>query len=213
MKRILCLLLCLSCLLLPGCRKNPYEGLINPVAIITMADGRAMYFELHLEVAPNTVANFTKLANEGFYDGLEFFRIMPGVLAQAGCPNNDGTGNAGHTIRGEFEKNGAKNGLSHIRGVLSMARITDDYDSASSQFFIMQGNYPEYDGLYAAFGTAMDASTLTVIDQIATQRVDINNYPMVRQVIATVRVNNHNQELPLRVTPIVTPKPEKTPEP
>lgn len=198
MKKIVCLILALLlCLTLTGCKSNPYEGAENPIATITMEDGSTMRFELYLQVAPNTVANFAKLANDGFYDGLEFFRIVPGVLVQAGCPNNDGTGNAGYTIKGEFEQNGVENGISHTRGVISMARISgeDNRDTASSQFFIMQGNYPEYDGQYAAFGAAMDAETLNVLDAIANRAVDVNNVPMVRQRIATIRVNTHGLEL------------------
>ena len=147
MKRLLLTLpMVLLGLILCGCgTENPYEDAVNPVATILMEDGSAMRFELHLEAAPNTVANFTELANDRFYDGLEFFRVVPGVLIQSGCPNNDGTGLTDHTIRGEFSANGYDNGLSHRRGVLSMARVGGEnkYNSASTQFFIMQGNYPE----------------------------------------------------------------------
>jgi len=215
MKRILTILFALVlCLALTGCSKNnPYEGVENPIATITMADGSTMRFALQLQVAPNTVANFTKLANDGFYDGLQFFRVVPGVLVQAGCPNNDGTGDAGHTIRGEFEKNNFSNGISHTRGVMSMARIGgENYNSASSQFFIMQGNYPEYDGEYAAFGVAADAETLTVLDKIANRAVDANSVPMVRQKIATIRVNTHGAELEPVVNPIATEAPEEEAE-
>lgn len=194
MKKIACLILALLiCFALSGCQKAPYADAENPIATITMENGDTMRFELQLQIAPNTVANFVELANAGFYDGLEFFRVVPGALIQAGCPNNDGTGNAGWTIRGEFEKNGVKNDISHIRGVISMARISGDdgKNTASSQFFIMQGNYPEYDGEYAAFGTAMDGETLAVLDKIANRAVDVNNVPMVRQKIATIRVNTH----------------------
>ncbi len=194
MKKFLSILLTLFlCFLLTGCRKDPYADAENPIAMITMENGDTMRFELYLQVAPNTVANFAELANAGFYDGLEFFRVVPGVLVQAGCPNNDGTGNAGWTIHGEFEENGVENGISHTRGVISMARLSgdDQRNTASSQFFIMQGNYPEYDGEYAAFGAAMDAQTLSVLDRIANRAVDVNNVPMVRQKIQTIRVNTH----------------------
>ena len=194
MKRLLTIALALLlCLTLTACKSDPYKGAENPIATITMKDGSTMRFELYLHVARNTVCNFTELANDGFYDGLEFFRVVPGVLIQAGCPNNNGTGNAGHTIRGEFAKNGTENGISHTRGVISMARLSgdDQRNTASSQFFIMQGNYPEYDGEYAAFGAAMDAQTLSVLDRIANRAVDVNNVPMVRQKIQTIRVNTH----------------------
>jgi len=214
MKRFLLALLALSMIFaLTGCRKDPYELAENPIATITMENGDTMRFELYLQVAPNTVANFVDLANSGFYDGLEFFRVVPGVLIQAGCPNNDGTGNAGWTIRGEFSENGVKNDISHIRGVLSMARISgkDGRNTASSQFFIMQGNYPEYDGSYAAFGAAADAETLAVLDTIANRAVDANNLPMVRQEIASIRVNTPGWELKAKTVPI--PQPEETEDP
>jgi len=99
------------------------------------------------------------------------------VLIQTGDPRGNGTGNAGYLIQGEFEENGIKNGVAHTRGTISMARQTD-YDTASSQFFIMQGNYPEYNGQYAAFGRATDASSLAAIDKIASAAVDANYYPV-----------------------------------
>ena len=203
MKRVRCALTALLlCLLLTGCRKEaPLE---NPVAIFTMLDGRTMRFELHLEAAPNTVADFAYLANRGFYDGLEFFRIIPGVLVQSGCPNNDGSGNAGYTIKGEFAANGVNNPLSHTRGTLSMARRSGDanYDTASSQFFIMQGSYPEYDGQYAAFGTPLDDETLDTLDAIANRAVDSNQVPLERVRISTVRVTGHDLNLTLYNEPI-----------
>ena len=213
MKKIISLILALIlCLTLTGCG-DPYKDAPNPIATITMKDGSTMRFELYLHVATNTVCNFTELANSGFYDGLEFFRIVPGVLVQAGCPNNDGTGNSGHTIRGEFSKNGTDNNISHTRGVISMSRISGEknYDTASSQFFIMQGNYPEYDGSYAAFGAAADAETLVVLDAIANRAVDAYNVPMVRQEIATIRVNTHGWDLRASTAPI--PEEEETEAP
>ena len=210
MKRLCALLLAL-CLAaaLAGCgrREQPYEGAADPIATITMEDGSVMRFELMLSAAPNTVANFAALANDGFYDGLEFFRVVPGVLIQAGDPNNDGTGGAGHTIAGEFSENGFENEISHLRGVISMARRSD-YDSASSQFFIMQGNYPEYDGQFAAFGRALDEETLDAIDAIASQPVDGAYLPLTRQVIRSVRVETHGLEL----EPVVVPEETEAPD-
>lgn len=202
MKKALCLALAALMLLLTGCQQDdPYEGAPNPIATITMEDGSTMRFELLLTVAPNTVASFANLANGGFYDGLEFFRVVPGVLIQSGCPNNNGTGHADYAIKGEFAANGYENGISHSRGVISMARL-EEYNSASSQFFILQGNYPEYDGQYAAFGFAMDAETLTTLDAIASQPVDSYYLPLRRQKIATIRVNTHGVELKYSYIPI-----------
>lgn len=214
MKRLACLALALVlCFALAGCKKDPYANAENPIATITMENGDTMRFELFLQVAPNTVANFAQLANDGFYDGLEFFRVVPGVLIQAGCPSNDGTGNAGWTIRGEFEENGVKNHISHTRGVISMARLSgeDNRNTASSQFFIMQGNYPEYDGEYAAFGAAMDAETLSVLDGIANRAVDVDSVPMVRQRIATIRVNTHGWTFEAVTTAIEKEEPTEAP--
>ena len=89
-----------------------------------------------------------------------------------------------------------------------MARRSD-YDSASSQFFIMQGNYPEYDGSYAAFGTALDEETLEAIDRIARQPVDGSYLPLTRQVIRSIRVETHGLEL----TPVTVPEETAAPEP
>lgn len=209
MKRILCLLTALAlCLVLAGCgQEDPLKDMPDPIATITMEDGKVMRFELQYRTATNTVLNFIKLANGGFYDGLEFHRVVPGVLIQSGCPLNKGTGNAGYTIKGEFAANGVKNEISHNRGAISMCRL-EDYNSASSQFFILQGNYPEYDGQFAAFGVAMDEETLTTIDAIASQPVDGYYAPLRTQRIQTIRVNVHGYEEYLS-DPVTIPLPEK----
>ncbi len=165
----------------------PEEPAPNPVATITMRDGGQMRLELYPEKAPNTVANFVRLANSGFYDGQEFFRVVSGVFIQSGDPNNNGTGDPGYAIKGEFEANGFKNDLSHTRGTISMAR-TSGFDTAGSQFFIMQGSYPEYDGRYAAFGRISDEASLATLDGIAAQPVDSNYLPLTRQVVGSIRV-------------------------
>ena len=102
--------------------KAPEEPRPNPVATITMSDGRQMRFELYPDQAPNTVNNFIRLSNSGFYNNLQFFRIVAGVFIQGGDPNNNGTGDPGYAIRGEFEENGVNNTVSHMRGAISMAR-------------------------------------------------------------------------------------------
>lgn len=177
---------------LGGCSQSaPFEGIPDPVATIELADGRSMCFQLFLSEAPNTVANFVELANAGFYDGLSFFRIVPGVLIQSGDPRGDGTGGADYMIQGEFADNGIENGVSHTRGTISMCRQSG-YDTASSQFFIMQGNYPQYNGQYAAFGRATDAESLAVIDALAATPVDGNYSPVGGEpVIARIRVETY----------------------
>ncbi|MCD7824627.1 MAG: peptidylprolyl isomerase [Clostridiaceae bacterium] len=119
--------------------------------------------ELDADTAPITVTNFVKLAKEGFYDGLTFHRIISGFMIQGGDPLGNGTGGSDETIQGEFSSNGIENDISHTRGVISMARSTD-YDSASSQFFIMHQDTPSLDGEYAAFGEVTDG--MEIVDQI-----------------------------------------------
>ena len=199
MKRLLAALAALLLLLsLTGCGReeeepDPYADVPNPVATITLSNGGEMRAELYLSQAPNTVANFISLANSGFYDGLEIFRVVPGVFVQTGDPLNDGTGGPGYAIRGEFSENGYEgNTLSHTRGVLSMCRTADDPDSAGSQFFIMQGSFPaDYDGKYAAFGKLMDDESLSVLDTLGSVAVDANNRPLVVTKIDTIRVDTH----------------------
>ncbi len=115
--------------------------------------------------APKTVENFVSLAEEGFYDGLTFHRIMDGFMMQGGDPNGDGTGGSENTIIGEFEDNGYENPLSHTRGAISMAR-SNDYDSASSQFFIVHEDSLSLDGQYAVFGYVTEG--MDVVDKICT---------------------------------------------
>lgn len=112
----------------------------------------SIILRLRPDVAPITVENFQKLVSQGFYDGLRFHRVYPGFMIQGGDPNGDGTGGSDENIKGEFSQNGVKNDLSHIRGVVSMARRGDSMDSASSQFFIMHADGDFLDGSYAAFG-------------------------------------------------------------
>lgn len=119
--------------------------------------------ELYGDAAPITVANFLKLVDEGFYDGLTFHRIISGFMIQGGDPLGNGTGGSDETIKGEFSANGVKNDIAHTRGVLSMAR-SQSYNSASSQFFIMHADASHLDGQYAAFGRVL--SGMEVVDAI-----------------------------------------------
>ena len=120
-------------------------------AKIKVKDYGTIEVELDGDTAPITVANFIKLVNEKFYDGLTFHRIMSGFMIQGGDPLGNGTGGSDETIKGEFSSNGVENNISHKRGVISMARSSDP-DSASSQFFIMHQDSTYLDGEYAAFG-------------------------------------------------------------
>ena len=150
---------------------------------------------LYGETAPITVANFAKLAGEGFYDGLTFHRIISGFMIQGGDPKGNGTGGSSENIKGEFTANGVNNPIPHKRGVLSMARSSAP-DSASSQFFIMHAAAPHLDGSYAAFGCVTDG--IDVVDAICqnTPVTDGNgsvakaNQPKILSVKVTERTEN-----------------------
>ena len=150
---------------------------------IEMEDGGVMRGELYPEIAPETVANFEKLVNDGFYDGLIFHRVIPGFMIQGGCPKGNGTGGPGWTIKGEFTNNGLENNLKHERGVLSMAR-TPFPNSAGSQFFIMVKDSPFLDGEYAAFGKIIEG--MEVADAIVSTPRDMNDKPKKAQRMAKV---------------------------
>ncbi len=135
-------------------------------AVIDVKDYGKITVELYPNYAPKTVANFVKLAESGFYDGLTFHRIMEGFMIQGGDPKGNGTGGSDENIVGEFSANGfTQNTLSHTRGVISMAR-SSDMNSASSQFFIVHKDSTFLDGQYAAFGEVTDG--MDVVDKIAT---------------------------------------------
>ncbi len=146
------------------------------MVVIEMENGGKIELELYPEVAPKTVANFTKLVSEGFYDGLIFHRVIPGFMIQGGDPQGTGMGGAKNKIVGEFNANGFNNTLKHTRGVISMARAYDP-NSASSQFFIMHANAPHLDGQYAAFGKVV--SGMEVVDEIASIPTDYSDRPKI----------------------------------
>ena len=153
--------------------------------VIEMENGGIMKGELYEDIAPKSVANWEKLANEGFYDGLIFHRVIPGFMIQGGCPNGNGMGGPGYTIEGEFSANGFKNDLKHERGVLSMARAMDP-NSAGSQFFIMTSTSPHLDGQYAAFGKVTEG--MDVADQIVNSPRNAMDKPLFDQKIKSIRV-------------------------
>lgn len=130
---------------------------------IDVQDYGTISLELDADTAPISVTNFINLANEGFYDGLTFHRIISGFMIQGGDPNGNGTGGSEKTIKGEFSANGVENDISHVRGVISMARANDP-DSGSSQFFIVHEDSTFLDGQYAAFGHVTDG--MDVVDAI-----------------------------------------------
>ena len=155
--------------------------------VIEMENGNKMIGELYEDIAPITAANFEKLANEGFYDGLIFHRVIPGFMIQGGDPLGNGTGGPGYEIKGEFKSNGFDNDLKHERGILSMARSMKP-DSAGSQFFIMTEDAPHLDGMYAAFGRVTDG--MEEVDRIVSVERDMMDKPKKDQVIKAIRIED-----------------------
>ena len=139
------------------------------------------------DVAPITVTNFINLANDGFYDGLTFHRIIKGFMIQGGDPLGNGTGGSDNKIKGEFSNNGIENSLSHTRGAISMARSSNN-DSASSQFFIVHKDSTYLDGNYACFGYVTDG--MDIVDKICANvkatddngTVAKNNQPVITKI-------------------------------
>lgn len=145
--------------------------------------------ELDANTAPITVENFVRLAEEGFYDGLTFHRIMAGFMMQGGDPLGNGTGGSDQTIKGEFAANGYYNGISHRRGVISMAR-SDDVNSASSQFFICHADASaSLDGKYAAFGHVTEG--MEVVDAVCEDAVPIDSNGLIAKEAQPVIVWVH----------------------
>ena len=165
MKKILFSLL-IVLLILTGCGNSKKEDNMlsgkHKIAIEIENYG-VIKAELDADVAPITVTNFMKLVDEKFYDGLTFHRIIDGFMIQGGDPTGTGTGGSDENIKGEFSSNGVENNISHERGVISMARSQDN-DSASSQFFIVQSDSTYLDGNYAAFGHV--TSGMEIVDKI-----------------------------------------------
>ena len=133
---------------------------------INVKDYGTITVALDKDAAPVTVENFEKLVSEGFYNGLTFHRIMDGFMIQGGDPLGNGTGGSDETIVGEFASNGHDNPISHVKGVISMARAQNP-DSASSQFFITVADSTFLDGEYAAFGYVTEG--MEVADKIAKE--------------------------------------------
>jgi peptidyl-prolyl cis-trans isomerase B (cyclophilin B) len=138
------------------------------------------------DLAPNHVANFKKLADKGFYNGVTFHRVIPGFMIQGGDPNtkdddrgNDGYGNPGYTIKAEFSKK------SHTRGIVSMARGKEP-NSAGSQFFIVVKDSPYLDGQYSVFGEVLEG--MDVADKIAAVPTDNKKNPLKKVIMKDVSI-------------------------
>ena len=174
-----------------GGTKNEQNNLLSGkhYVLITVKNYGNIKVELDADTAPITVTNFINLVNDNFYDGLTFHRIMEGFMIQGGGYNIDGSEKDAHTIKGEFLQNGIVNNISHKRGVISMAR-SNDYNSGSSQFFIMHQDNISLDGRYAAFGYVI--SGMDVVDKIAKKAKPTDNNGSIavedRPVIESIRV-------------------------
>lgn len=190
MKKLLTILCSfVLCISLFGCQKETK----NYIAKIEVENYGTITLKLEGKKAPITVQNFVDLAKSGFYDGLTFHRIIKGFMIQGGDPNGNGTGGSDKTIKGEFKDNGVKNNIKHKRGVISMAR-SSDYDSASSQFFIMQEDNDSLDGQYAAFGHVTKG--MKVVDKICEDADPMDDNGTIAQskqpVIKTITVSEIN---------------------
>lgn len=117
-------------------------------AKITLENGSTVLIDLFEQDAPNTVANFEKLANSGFYNGLVFHRVIPGFVAQGGCPQGTGTGGPGYQINCEINPN------KHERGSLAMAHA--GRNTGGSQFYIAYAPQPHLDGQHTVFGKVVE---------------------------------------------------------
>lgn len=170
---------------------EPLTGLHH--AEIEVKDYGTIKVELDADTAPISVTNFVKLAQEHFYDGLTFHRIIDGFMIQGGDPEGTGIGGPGYSIHGEFSNNGFTNNLKHTPGVLSMAR-TMMPNSAGSQFFIMHAAAPHLDGEYAGFGKVIEG--MENVNKIAEVRCDYSDRPMAQQKMAKVTVETFGVDYP-----------------
>lgn len=176
---LICMVVLMSVVMV-GCSKKKNSSKITEATDISgkhqveikVKDYGTIKVELDADVAPITVANFLNLAEEGFYDGLTFHRIINGFMIQGGDPKGNGTGGSDKTIKGEFSGNGVENNISHVRGTISMAR-SQAKDSASSQFFIVHKDSTYLDGQYAGFGTVTEG--MEIVDQICEDAVVEDN--------------------------------------
>ena len=200
-KSKLSLLIIIAMIFITGCsfkdlfvkenqNKEYLKGKVNVQMIVK--DYGTIELELDADVAPITVTNFVNLVNDKFYDGLTFHRVVSGFMIQGGDPNHDGSGGLEETIKGEFTNNGVENTISHVRGVISMARrggypdTSETMNSASSQFFIVHKDSTFLDGNYAAFGHV-------------TKGMDV-----VDKIVATINPTENDIEIAYEKQPVIT---------
>ncbi len=170
----------------PPTNTAPAAPNTNDVAVVTTTAG-VMVLEFYPEIAPNHVANFKKLAKQGFYDGTCFHRVIPGFMIQGGDPNTKddnqkntwGMGGPGYNVNAEFSSK------HHARGILSMARSSDP-NSAGSQFFICHADAGNLDGQYTVFGNLIKG--FDVLDKIATTPTETPDRPIQRVNIDSIKI-------------------------
>lgn len=194
LKKSVCLLLCLTFLLVTVCacqnKGKKDENLakveiteeITDIVVIQVKDYGSIVIQLYPDIAPISVANFQKLVSEDFYNGLIFHRVIQNFMIQGGDPKGNGMGGSDETIQGEFSANGIENTLSHVRGTVSMAR-SNDMNSASSQFFIVHQDSTYLDGNYAAFGKVLYG--MEVVDAIAAVKTNASTNKPLQTVTMT----------------------------
>lgn len=157
---------------------------------IQLEDGGNIGLELYPDLAPETVKNFVSLISQSFFDGKVFHRVIKDFMIQGGAFDTDFKHHEAASIKGEFLANGYFNMIPHTRGTISMARASQDMNSASSQFFIVHKDYPSLNGQYAAFGKV--TSGMEYVDAIAETEtgvfteLDMEDVPKTAQVIKTV---------------------------
>ncbi|MDF9866579.1 peptidyl-prolyl cis-trans isomerase B (cyclophilin B) [Bacilli bacterium PM5-3] len=205
MKKIIKLSMVLLCLVVLSscssnekfdCEANKYEK--NPIATIKVKGYGTMKFELYVNKAPQSVANFIELANSKFYDGLTFHRLDQDLaIIQGGDPSGNGSGGPGYSIKGEFVDNNHCNDLMNEKGTIAMARSQEN-DSGGSQFYInFKNNTNIFRTGYAVFGKIIDGEDLlTKFDNTKTKEANGTNVPDKPIYIETIRVETFNQDMP-----------------
>ncbi|RDY27995.1 peptidylprolyl isomerase [Romboutsia weinsteinii] len=184
-------------LALVGCTKGEVDNEVRtppkelPIATIVVKDYGTIEAELYPHIAPNTVNNFIYLANSGFYDGLKFHRVIKDFVLQGGCPEGNGMGGPGYSIKGEFTKNKFINDLKHTEGVLSMAR-SQSKNSGGSQFFVVTKESPHLDENYAGFGKVIKG--LDIMHAIESVETDNSDMPFKDVIIESIKVDTKGVE-------------------
>lgn len=163
------------------------------MVVIEMNDGGIIKIELDYQAAPITCANFEKLVENHFYDGIIFHRVIKDFMIQGGDPTKTGMGGSEEKIKGEFSSNGVNNPLHHYRATISMAR-SQNPNSASSQFFIVHKDSLYLDGNYAAFGKVVEG--MDVVNQIAETDTDFSDKPYDDQIIKSIKVETFDVDYP-----------------